>query len=204
MAQELPEEENTQVGDMYLLKDDGEAIEQPASNIEISGNSKFMPNPRKAVLFAIIPGGGQIYNRKYWKLPIVYGAFTGLAYGIKWNGAYYNDYKKAYASFSKWQQDNSNPTGDFMGMIPYGMTLETINQASFNNTLRQRKDIYRRNRDLCIIGTVGMYVLTLVDAFVDAQLFDFDISPDLSMNISPLIQMNTNNAAFGMQCNLTF
>lgn len=166
----------------------------------------FSPKPRKAVLFStIFPGLGQIYNRKYWKLPILYGGFAGLTYAITWNNGYYRDYLNAYIHI---MDDNPN-TNDWHNMLPYGMDYETVDRQWFAGVLQQRKDYYRYYRDLSIIITVGLYVLGIVDAYVDAQLFDFDISPDLSMRMAPVLMRgegihNYGNSSFGMQWSLSF
>lgn len=143
----------------------------------------FKPDPMRAVwMGAIIPGYGQIYNRKYWKLPIVYGGFLGCAYAISWTGTRYVDYKIAYRDII----DKDPTTNSFMDILPEGYTLESLGGISqYSRTLQTRQNTFRRYRDLSIILTVVFYALTLVDAYVDAQLYDFDISPDLSMYITP-------------------
>ena len=172
--------------------------QQQIETIEFNTQGSFVPNPRKAVLFAAIcPGLGQIYNRKYWKLPIIYGGFTGLTYGFLWNNRYYVDYRQAYSDFI----DDDESTDSWKNMLPPGMTEPP---AGFADRLARNKDIYRRNRDLCIIGAAGIYVLSIVDAFVDAQLFEFDISPDLTLNIAPQMQLVNTNASVGLQCRLRF
>lgn len=145
----------------------------------------FKPDPMKAVwMGAIIPGYGQIYNRKYWKLPIVYGGFLGCAYAIAWNGTRYSDYKTAYRDII----DKDPNTNYFMDILPEGYTLASLGGVSqYTRTLQTKQNTFRRYRDLSIIITAVFYGLTLVDAYVDAQLYDFDISPDLSMYITPSI-----------------
>lgn len=145
--------------------------------------NSFKPDPIRAVwMGAIIPGYGQIYNRKYWKLPIVYGGLLGCAYAISWNGTKYSDYKMAYRDII----DNDPTTNYFMEIIPEGYTIASLGGVSqYTKTLQTRQNTYRRYRDLSIIVTTIFYALTLVDAYVDAQLYDFDISPDLSMYITP-------------------
>jgi hypothetical protein len=174
----------------------------PNANIKLSTEmSSFKPKPGTAAWLAIVPGLGQIYNRKYWKLPLVYGGFVGLAYGINWNGRYYSDYKQAYSDFI----DEDPTTHSWIYMLPTGQDPETVNSSSFKNSLKSKMDLYRRYRDLCIIGIAGLYVLTIVDAFVDAQLFDFDISPNLTFNIEPTIQPTiNNNLTVALQCRLSF
>ena len=164
---------------------------------------EFKPNPKKAVLYAaVFPGLGQIYNRKYWKLPIVYGGFIGCAYAITWNGTQYNDYRQAY-------QDINNGGDSWHNYLPLGVNPETITQSQityYTNAFKNKKDFYRRNRDLSIIITVGLYALCMLDAYVDAQLFDFDISPDLSMRIEPVIFNKSEfySHTLGLQCSIKF
>lgn len=144
----------------------------------------FKPSPRKAVIYsAIFPGLGQIYNRKYWKLPIVYGGFVGLTYAITWNNGYYQDYLGAYQDI----MDDNPETNSWHKMLPYGRDPETTDVKWFTDVLQQRKDYFRYYRDLSIIASVGLYLVAMVDAYVDAQLFDFDISPDLSLHVAPTI-----------------
>lgn len=161
---------------------------------------RFKPDPIKAVwMGAIIPGYGQIYNRKYWKLPIVYGGFLGCAYAISWNGTMYSDYKKAYRDII----DNDPTTNSFMDILPEGYTIESLGGMSqYTKTLQTKQNTYRRYRDLSIVITVALYAITLVDAYVDAQLFDFDISPDLTMHVTPaLLEYGTQsqNRAVALQ-----
>lgn len=164
---------------------------------------EFKPNPTKAMIYAaIFPGLGQIYNRKYWKLPIVYGGFLGFSYAIAWNGRYYTDYSNGYKDI----MDDNPETDSWKNFLPYGADPETIDQAWLTDVMKRRKDFYRRYRDLSIIGTVAMYALSIVDAYVDAQLFDFNISSDLSLRVEPTIIKKTDFLAnsFGFQCSVSF
>jgi len=148
----------------------------------------FIPDPNKSMWYALIcPGLGQIYNRRYWKLPIVYGGFVGLAYGISSSAKNYNLYRRAYIA----SQNNDYSWND---------RFKNLNES----TLKTRMDGYRRNRDLCIIGVVAFYGITVLDAFVDAALADFDISPDLSMKIVPKVIQNQENTYLAMQINFKF
>ena len=166
----------------------------------------WKPNPRTAVLCALLPGGGQIYNRKYWKLPIVYGAALGLTYGFTWNNQYYADYKNAYVDL--YYNINNQPEKDrqrYEDMLPRGVSMENVDKGWLFSVLERKKDFYRRNRDLCIIGAVAVYALTILDAFVDAQLFEFDISPDLTMNLYPVLNTTMPQcAAVGVQMQVSF
>jgi hypothetical protein len=167
----------------------------------------FKPNPNRAVIYsAIFPGLGQIYNRKYWKLPIVYGGFLGCVYAITWNGNQYNGYKKAYNDFT----DTNEATKSWEAYVPYSWgkyeDWDAQRKEYFNRSLKNKKDFYRRNRDLSYIITIGVYAICMIDAYVDAQLFDFDISQDLSLRLDPVIipQTAANKSIFGLQCSLTF
>jgi len=168
----------------------------------------FKPNPKRAVLFsAVIPGLGQIYNRKYWKLPLVYGSFIGCVYAITWNNTQYTGYRKAFINFI---DPNGNP--DFWkDYIPHSMPADISqwtdqDKTQFSSRLKAQKDYYRYYRDMSVIITVGVYALWIVDAYVDAQLFDFDVSPDLSMRAAPVFFEKTpvNSRSYGLQLSFTF
>jgi hypothetical protein len=173
----------------------------------------FKPDPKKALLFSLIPGGGQIYNRKYWKLPIVYGGLMGCMYAITWNGKNYKDYSKAYFDIMEDYQmvkDNSNYDGPWSEswtiFVPVGEEKQYVSNTSFQDNLKRRKDYFRRYRDLSIIIGVGVYALSIIDAYVDAHLFDFDISQDLSFRWSPEVAPKTrySDASYGLNCSLKF
>ena len=165
----------------------------------------FSPSSSKAVMYsAIFPGLGQIYNRKYWKLPLVYGAFMGCAYAITWNSKNLEDYSTAYSDIKSDDPKTNNSWEDF---IPANANPEDyIKDQSFQDQLKRNKDYFRRNRDLSIIITVGVYLLCMVDAYVDAELFDFDISPDLSMRVAPSVTEPTNHSSrtYGLNCSFKF
>ncbi len=170
--------------------------------------SAFKPNPTRATLYALIPGMGQIYNRKYWKLPLVYGGFMGFFYAITWNNRNYQDYKEAYFDVVVGNTDEKASWRDFVrvpGLSPEEQNAY-INNSSFVNELKSKKDYFRRYRDLSIILTVGFYAITIIDAYVDAQLFDFDITPDLSMRVEPVYTPPTSfsSRTYGLNCSFTF
>lgn len=152
----------------------------------------WKPNAMRAVwMGAIIPGYGQIYNRSYWKLPIVYGAFAGCAYAITWTNGMYNDYKTAYRDILT---DSNNgvvtedPSKSYIAILPEGYTLSRVGGASnWTNTLKNKQNSYLRYRDFAIVASVLVYALSLIDAYVDAQLFDYDISEDLSLRVDPTL-----------------
>ena len=150
------------------------------------------PDAIKAVwLGAICLGAGQIYNRSYWKLPIVYGAFMGCGYAINMMQNRYSGYKTAYIDLYNDIQKGAvseDPSKSYIAVIPDGYDLSRVGGAStWMNTLKNRQTNYRRYRDYSILAVVVVYALSLIDAYVDAQLFDYDISPDLSLNVEPQI-----------------
>lgn len=163
----------------------------------------FRPDPNRAVwLSALCPGLGQIYNRRYWKLPIVVGGFLGLTYATTWNNSMLNDYTKAYGD----AMDSDPNTKSYMDFYPPTTREEDINMDWLKRVLKSKKDFYRRNRDLCIISMVGLYLLCMVDAYVDASLANFDITPDLSMKVKPaVIEPQLGKLpAVGLQCAVSF
>ena len=150
------------------------------------------PDPLKAVwLGAIVPGAGQIYNKSYWKLPIVYGGFMGCGYAIQWNNNRYTSYKRAYIDLYNDIQAGTvseDPSKSYIAVIPEGYDLNRVGGSSkWLSTLQNQQSIYRRYRDYSILATVIVYALSMIDAYVDAQLFDYDISPDLTLNVEPQI-----------------
>ena len=169
----------------------------------------FKPNPRKAVLMAIVPGLGQIYNRKYWKLPIVYGGLMGCMYAITWNNKNLSDYSTAYKDImydAATNPDDATKWHTSWQELTSRDPASLINDTNFQSQLKSRKDYFRRYRDLSIIIAVGVYALSIVDAYVDAQLFDFDISPDLSMRVEPVVSPKTTTTPglYGLNCSLKF
>lgn len=158
----------------------------------------WKPDPMRAVwLGAVIPGAGQIYNRSYWKLPIVYGGFMGCIYAITWTNNQYIGYKDAYRDIYYDMQNGTlsyNPDKSYNAILPEGYTIETMGGAStYQSRLKEWQNTARRNRDLSILVSIAVYALSLVDAYVDAQLFDFDISNDLSLNVTPQLYYDLQN-----------
>lgn len=144
----------------------------------------FNPDPTRAVwLSALFPGLGQIYNRRYWKLPILVAGYMALGYGTSWNNGMLRDYTRAYSDL----MDNDPSTRSYMDFFPPTTKEENLNKTWLAATMKHRKDFYRRNRDLCIIGMIGVYLVAMVDAYVDASLAHFDISPDLSFDWAPAV-----------------
>lgn len=150
----------------------------------LSGKRDFNPDPTRAVwMSALFPGLGQIYNRRYWKLPIVVAGFMGLGYATSWNNSQYQDYSQGYLDL----MDSDPDTKSYMNFFPPTTSEADLDKTWLANTMRSRKDFYRRNRDLCIICVVALYLLCMVDAYVDASLAHFDVSDNLSMDLQPAL-----------------
>ena len=166
----------------------------------------FTPDPGKATWSALVfPGGGQIYNHKYWKLPIVYGGFLGCAYALNWNNQMYSDYSQAYLDI----MDDDPGTASYEDFLPPRYNVEA-NKDYLKRVFKNRKDNYRRQRDLSIFCFIGVYLISVVDAYVDAELSNFDITDDLSMQLRPAsIDSNPytsprDTRCYGLQCSFSF
>ena len=176
-------------------------VAEPSKSI--SQELRFNPNPMRAMwLSALCPGLGQIYNRHYWKLPIVIGAFVGLTYGTSWNNRMLNDYSKAYRDIT----DNDPNTRSYMDFYPPTVKESDLDKTWLTTTLRNRKDYYRRYRDICIIGIAAVYLLNVIDAYVDASMMHFDVSPDLSMRWGPTVidSQVSRLPSIGLGCSFDF
>ena len=166
----------------------------------------FTPDPSKATWAGIVfPGGGQIYNHKYWKLPIVYGGFLGCAYALNWNNQMYSDYSQAYLDI----MDDDPGTASYEDFLPPRYNIEA-NKDYLKRVFKNRKDNYRRQRDLSIFCFIGVYLISVIDAYVDAELSNFDISEDLSVQVRPSIidhqrhATPRNTQSYGLQCSFSF
>jgi hypothetical protein len=154
---------------------------------------KIVHSPtRAAILSAVFPGMGQIYNKKYWKLIILYGGMGTLGYFINhWDGKY-NDYLNGYINFSKYKNR------DAIKDLKYINT--SWSDAFIISQLKRAKDNYRRWRDLNFLFMFGVYVLNIVDATVDAYFFNYDISDDLSLKVRPAILNGiADKSTFGLK-----
>lgn len=165
--------------------------------IVLGKDSVYKPDPTKAIWYsALFPGLGQVYNRRYWKLPIVGASITAISYAISWNNKYYVAYTNAYRDYT----DDNPVTESYLKLLPNGSTY--YSSSNFTTILKNRQQIYRRYRDLSIIGAVGIYLFCILDAYVDAQLYDFDISSDLSLQ--PSLVNSRFGVAGGVEMSLSF
>ena len=167
----------------------------------------WRPNAKRAMWLAIVlPGAGQIYNRKFWKIPIVYGGFVGCYYAMQWNNQMYRDYSQAYLDI----MDDDPTTESYNQFLHLGAQIDATNLTRYQKLFKSRKDRYRRWRDLSFFCLVGVYALSIVDAYVDASLSEFDISKDLSLRVEPTIINNERERnplkanSIGMSFSLNF
>ena len=149
-----------------------------AKSIKLKEPKKHSPK-RAVILSALLPGLGQVYNKKYWKLPIIYGGFGGLSYWLYTSTQEYKTYRNALKIRF---DDDPNTVDEFDGSVS-------------ENNLIELKNYYKRNLDLSVIFMAVLYALNLVDAAVDAHLFNFDVSDDLSMRIQPRVGFNAQRGS---------
>ena len=168
----------------------------------------WRPDTKRAMWLALVlPGAGQIYNRKYWKLPIIYGGFVGCAYAMSWNNQMYHDYSQAYLDI----MDDDPHTQSYNQFLHLGAQIDASNIERYKEIFRKRKDRYRRWRDMSMFVMIGVYAFSVIDAYVDASLSEFDISDDLSLRVEPTVINNNQrtrnplrSSTLGLQCSLTF
>jgi hypothetical protein len=152
---------------------------------------EFRAEPHRATMLAIaLPGLGQIYNRKYWKVPVVYVGFGAILYAANYNGSRYNTHLKAYQDLT----DAFPETRSYLEL----KGLEEVDPADFDRYINpssyswykdrilRRVDYYRKYRDLSYIGIGLWYMVSILDANVDASLFNYDVSDDLDIEIGPV------------------
>ncbi len=202
---EYAERIDTANHEVHLLSADSIVL---PSQVKIDPD-RWIPNPKKAMWLAIaFPGAGQIYNRKYWKLPLIYGGFVGCIYALSWNGSMYRDYSQAYMDI----MDNDPNTKSYENFLPTGYDVQS-RLDYLQNLFRRKKNYFRRYRDLSIFCMIGVYLLSIVDAYVDAELSSFDISKDLTMKVHPAVindyrrgtrGSGMNGNSYGLQCSLNF
>ena len=172
--------------------------------------ASWRPETKRAMwLSLVLPGAGQIYNRKYWKLPIIYGGFVGCVYAMRWNNMMYHDYSQAYMDL----MDDDPNTKSYESFLHLGNTINVDNPdqlQTWQNKFKKRKDYYRRYRDMSVFILIGVYALSVIDAYVDASLSEFDISDDITLRVEPAIMNDRSSgnplksSALGLQCSISF
>ncbi len=150
----------------------------------------FIPNPKKALIYSLVlPGAGQIYNRKYWKLPLVYSAYGGLIYAFDFNGRQFKKYKRAY----QFRLDENTEEAD-----------KLVNPRVSTAAIKQVRDGARKNLELTYMAAIVVHALNGIEAFVDAHLRNFDVSEDLSLSIRPTFESSGLGVQSGVGLFLTF
>lgn len=191
VAQDVPVTPNDTIPTPPIYKEDSvigfRELQEP-DNVQNFEAKDPTHDPVKAALYsAILPGLGQAYNRKYWKIPVVWAGFGAFAYFINWNNDQYQFYRRNLI-----YEIEGNP--DFPNETPYEADV-----------LKSARDEYRRNRDMLIIFNVLYYMLNIVDAHVDAHLIEFDVNQDLSVQLQPSIQyMPVGNPTTGLTLSFRF
>ena len=204
-------------GDAKALLGDSLNVVEDSTSLVVKKKSRKMkekrdwntwkPNPQRALWLALVlPGAGQIYNRKFWKLPIIYGGFLGCIYALTWNNMMYKDYSQAYLDI----MDDDPGTASYNKFLHLGNTVTKDNEERYKEIFRSRKDKYRRWRDMSFFVMLGVYAISVIDAYVDAELSVFDISNDLSLTIEPAVIPNhgggslLDRQSLGVSCKLNF
>ena len=170
-----------------IFAQDTISVSKPAKHI-------FTAVPLRATMLAVaFPGLGQVYNRKYWKIPFVYAGFGGLIYSVSFNTSHYNQMMKAYQDFT----DKIPATDSYIPLIKwavpstydpvlYPVSYDPSNASWVEDNLLKSVDYYKKYRDLSYIGIAAWYLITILDANVDASLFNFDVSKNLDLAVAPM------------------
>lgn len=156
-----------------------------------TNDSVYVHSPKKATLYStFVPGLGQAYNKKYWKIPVIYGLIGTFTYFVIYNDKQYMIYRNAY-------KDRVN---DVTFQLDQGTYIEMLDDEQ----LRAEMKRWERNRNLNGIGIFLTYIANIIDANVDAHFFDYDISDDLSMRVMPYVPPRLSKSAVGFTCVITF
>lgn len=172
----------------------------------------FKAEPLKATMLAVaFPGLGQIYNRKYWKIPVVYAGFGGLAYSVSFNTTNYNKMMKAYQDFTDLIPETDSYIKLIKGAEPsqydpvlHPDTYDPSTQSWVEDNLLDGVDYYKKYRDLSYIGIAAWFLVTVLDANVDASLSDFDVSDKLDLKVAPLQVMLPGITGAGLNVSLIY
>jgi hypothetical protein len=171
---------------------------------------QFKAEPFRATMLAIaLPGLGQIYNKKYWKIPLVYAGFAGLIYAIDFNTKEYTKFMRAYQDFT----DRIPETNSYLRLIRnvdpstydpvlHPDTYDPSNAAWYKERMLRMIDYYKKYRDMSYIGIAAWYLVTILDANVDASLFNYDITNNLDLTIAPMQVPLIEHSGLGLSVNL--
>jgi len=188
---------------LLVLNLQGQTLSGDTTQVINAAEEEELHSPKKASMYsAILPGLGQVYNKKAWKVPFIYVGFGAIAYFIDWNNDNYKLNRTAYLHLVD-EDPNTQSHLDIEAIQYYDLD----NSTSFNNFkdgLIKRQDYYRRNRDLLIISMAAFWGLNIIDASVDAHLFNFDISDDLTFNWQPSMLNLNSQYVYCVNCTISF
>ena len=180
------------------------SIAQDSLSVKKSVKPEFRAEPQRATMLALtFPGLGQVYNRKYWKIPLVYAGFGGLAYAISYNSSRYITYMKAYQDYT----DNIPETDSYLELLSfanpedYDPVLHPNVYAHYKEQMLHGVDYFKKYRDFSYIGIALWFVVTVLDGNVDASLFNYDISNNLDLEITP-VRMPLSGAGAGLNISM--
>jgi hypothetical protein len=173
-------------------------IAQDSTIVPVKTKKPLKLSSMKATMLAAsLPGSGQIYTRKYWKVPFVYAGFAGIGYALVFNASQYNKYTKAYQDFTD-KVPASHSYIPLVRMDPetydpvlHPDTYKVTEEAYVKDGLMRQIEYYRKYRDLSCLGIVAWYLVSILDANVDASLSDYDISENINLAFAP-VQVSGN------------
>lgn len=190
-----------------------------ADTIAVIESPVKIHSPHKATMYSVmLPGLGQAYNKKYWKIPILYAGIGATIYAINWNTKNYNKYKDGFRDLSQfidWKHQDPNVTPpiyeepasrSYNDIFTFDIEEESRNrQDGYLTVLKNKKDSFKHDRDLSYIILVGVYVLNIVDAAVDAHFTNFSVDDNLTIKVEPAVSYSafTGNS-IGFKCQITF
>lgn len=182
-------------GSILAQQDSVRALE-PAPTVVLDSTQKHSPR-RAALLSTILPGAGQIYNRSYWKVPVIYAGFGVLIYLNRSYNTLYDKYSGAYNHYRQPYLDNGITTVPETGLI-------TIDGAQYSpSSVMAARDQVRKYRDLAFMGACILYLMNIVDASVDAYFYDYDMSDNLALHIEPQPLVIGNQSGMMVTCRFT-
>lgn len=182
----------------------------PAPGAEPAIKSRVVKSPHRAtMLAAALPGMGQVYNRKYWKIPLVYAGFAGLGYGVWFNSSTHIKFTRAYQDFTDLIPETDSYLTLLKGWDPanydpvlYPETARSSDAQYIRERLLSGINYYKKYRDLSYIGIAAWYLLSMLDANVDASLSDYDIGETINLSLSPAGISTVAGQAFALNVRL--